>query len=72
MENFNFLKNVRFIQREIEQILNQPKGYLTITDDKKEYEFLFYIYPVPKDGIIDINGKYISLGDENYYKFLIY
>ncbi len=70
MENFNFLKNVRFIQREIEQILNQPKGYLTITDDKKEYEFLFYIYPVPKDGIIDINGKYISLGDENYYKFL--
>ena len=43
MENFNFLKNVRFIQREIEQILNQPKGYLTITVDKKEYEFLFYI-----------------------------
>lgn len=70
MENFNFLKNVRFIQRETEQILNQPKGYLIITVDKKEYEFLFYIYPVPKDGIIDIKGKYISLGDENYYKFL--
>lgn len=70
MENFNFLKNVRFIQREIEQILNQPKGYLTITVDKKEYKFLFYIYPVPKDGIIDINEKYISLGDEDYYKFL--
>lgn len=70
MENFNFLKNVRFIQREIEKILNQPKGYLTIAVDKKEYKFLFYIYPVPKDGKIDINENYISLGDENYYKFL--
>lgn len=70
MENLNFLKNVRFIQSEIEQILNQPKGYLTISVGKKIYEFLFYISPVPKDGIIDINEKYISLGDENYYKFL--
>ncbi|HFI0829322.1 TPA: hypothetical protein ACGOX1_001175, partial [Streptococcus suis] len=60
--NLEFFKNnIKFSQREIEKMLNQPKGFLTIIDNNEKQKFMFYIFPVPEDGEIDFNRRYISL-----------
>ncbi|MEI4355683.1 hypothetical protein V9Z31_08810, partial [Streptococcus suis] len=71
MINLDYFKNnIKFSRGEIEKELNQPRGFLTFVDNGVEQKFMFYIYPIPENEQIDLTRKYISLGDENYYKYL--